>query len=132
MSDRLSEIRARLAAFEPGKPFVTVTDVPLAGGVSSTVKWQATIEHAPADIAWLLDEVDRSRVWARAWRNHAWVQRAMWQDLQGIPRGQGTPPEVHRHLARREFRIIGRTWRRRAAERSMWYYLRGKRLGPRP
>lgn len=64
MSDRLQEIRARLDAATPG-PWVPV----LINGVESpgirnpvpTWAQNDLIAHAPADIAWLLDEVERLR-----------------------------------------------------------------------
>lgn len=44
MSDRLTEIRARLDALNAAPPF--------------SLKWQEQLHRAPADIAWLLYELD--------------------------------------------------------------------------
>ncbi len=76
MTDRLAEIRARLDAVTPG-PWRALdwSDPPLATVVQqrgSGVHWPRIascgfapdadlIAHAPADIAWLLDEVERLR-----------------------------------------------------------------------
>jgi len=45
MSDRIAEIRARLDALETHKPY--------------SLEWQGCLVNAPADIAWLLNEVER-------------------------------------------------------------------------
>lgn len=58
-TELLQEIRARLDAFDTEKPWVTVADAPLTGEMTSNVEWQDAISHAPADIAWLIGEVER-------------------------------------------------------------------------
>lgn len=62
MSDRLQEIRARLDEFDPDKSWVEVSHMPLSGVKTNHVKWQSLLYNAPADIAWLLDEVERLRL----------------------------------------------------------------------
>jgi hypothetical protein len=70
VSDRLEEIRARLDAATPGpweiEEWMTIHDVYAADGKSEpTVATHVRtldadlIAHAPADIAWLLAEVER-------------------------------------------------------------------------
>lgn len=65
MSDRLQEIRARLDAATPGpwektSPNVVVAAGDVVAGVPLTNNADL-IAHAPADLAWLLDEVERLR-----------------------------------------------------------------------
>jgi hypothetical protein len=77
MSDRLAEIRARLDAATPGPwdydhitrnveadsrwlPDKRHVVAPMVGHFDGTL-----IAHAPADIAWLLDEVERLRQFAQ-------------------------------------------------------------------
>lgn len=73
MPDRLKEIRARLDAATPGPwdvdEWTTTADVFASGAKSEpTVAHRVRmsdadfIAHAPADIAWLLDEVERLRI----------------------------------------------------------------------
>lgn len=68
MSDRLTEIRARLDAATPGpwhkhddEPWVTNSATPpmriIATGLRGQRENADLIAHAPADIAWLLDEL---------------------------------------------------------------------------
>ena len=72
MSDRLQEIRARLDAATPGlwvrhpsEPWVYVRRGPFTLNIIATQLRSGRpgdtdlIAHAPADIAWLLDEVER-------------------------------------------------------------------------
>lgn len=54
MSDRIDEIRARLDAHNNGD------------GIYATLEMQS---HAPADIAWLLDELNR--VWDYVYHRHS-------------------------------------------------------------
>ncbi len=61
MPDRLAEIRARLDAATPG-PTPRVALRERQHGMD------ALYAHAPADIAWLLDEVERYRRLARVAR----------------------------------------------------------------
>lgn len=72
MTDRLQEIRARLNAATPGpwhrhddEPWVTNSATPpmriIATGLRGQRENAELIAHAPADIAWLLDEVERLR-----------------------------------------------------------------------
>lgn len=84
MSDRLTQIRARLDAATPGPWVVTP---PREGKRSSGVRrgrleiaWSVyatedadLIAHAPADIAWLLAEVERLRDFQQ--RNNPWWRR---------------------------------------------------------
>ena len=53
MSDRLTEIRARLDALNAAPPF--------------SLKWQEQLHHAPGDIAWLLEEVDNLNKTLNEW-----------------------------------------------------------------
>ena len=77
MSDRLTEIRARLDAATPG-------EWPMGALVPYLLPSDADhIAHAPADIAWLLDEVERvtnerdiAKKWLLRWRRAAWEARA--------------------------------------------------------
>lgn len=69
MPDRLAEIRARLDAATPGPwvyPEDDLTRIQASDGVSVAVITRRIddadlIAHAPADIAWLLDEVEQLR-----------------------------------------------------------------------
>ena len=77
MTDRLTEIRARLDAATPGPWVVTGQEI-LTVAVDGQTGWESLvadvwhrdrdadlIAHAPADIAWLLDEVERLRAQER-------------------------------------------------------------------
>ena len=94
MSDRIAEIRARLDAATPGpwhkhddEPWVTNSATPpmriIATGLRGQPENADLIAHAPADIAWLLDEVERvtlerdiAKKWFHRWRRAAWEQSA--------------------------------------------------------
>jgi hypothetical protein len=68
MSDRIAEIRARLDAATtlPVSPH-SVTLFPIDRKRDEKAE-RAFIANAPADIAWLLDEVERVRAWGRDWQ----------------------------------------------------------------
>ena len=57
MSDRIKEIRARLDAATPGPNQLSGRQRECNGVWVHT----SLLDHAPADIAWLLDEVERLR-----------------------------------------------------------------------
>lgn len=100
MTDRLQEIRARLDAATPGRgPWRADADFQsenptlrvITGTYPDTVRMVAAtldaaetkfIAHAPADIAWLLAEID-------ALRERVAVLRAEVTDLEDIVRGRG-------------------------------------------
>jgi len=89
-TDRLQEIRARLDAATPG-PWIIYEDEETGQldpwddeGMHPILDSQSNadlIAHAPADIAWLLDEVERSRRTVR--RLSIERLQAMSEDLPG-------------------------------------------------
>jgi len=96
MSDRLQEIRARLAGAHEGMPWEAwegcVSD---KGGevVCRAAPLDAEfIAHAPRDIAWLLDEVERLRDYRD--RNMPWWRRDADGSLWVAPPTVGGAPEL--------------------------------------
>ena len=70
MSDRLKEIRARLDAATPGPWQPVYINGRESPGVRRVVPESAErdlIAHAPADIAWLLEEVDNLNTTLNEW-----------------------------------------------------------------
>ena len=68
MPDRLQEIRARLDAATPG-PWEVVcnTTSDVVGVLDGDYDDADLIAHAPADIAWLLEEVDNLNTTLNEW-----------------------------------------------------------------